>query len=121
MQARELRIGNLVNVKYDDGNQPEKVKEIKIDAIQYILSTDRQKDLKKGRATPIPITEIWITRLGFYSNMFNWQFGDWRISKIEDRFNVGYNALILVRDIKYVHQLQNLFFAITGTELKLKQ
>jgi hypothetical protein len=69
---------------------------------------------------PIPLTEEWLLKFGFeWKNhglhKDNWvirQFGgDWTIFLSNEKYNF---------DIKlcYVHQLQNLYFALTGEELK---
>lgn len=73
---------------------------------------------------PIPITEDWLIRLGFETNglgyspkddcticVEKWSDGDWYCSIGE-----GYE-----REIYHIHQLQNLYFALTGKELELKQ
>jgi hypothetical protein len=116
MEAKNFRIGNLVQDFY---KQEPYV--IDADGIKLCYLIEKEGRYQTTMHSGIPLTEKWITKLGFESNMFNWQFGDWRISKIEDRFNVGYKSVILVRDMNYVHELQNLFFAITGTELELKR
>jgi hypothetical protein len=73
---------------------------------------------------PIPLTKKWFLDFGFrmrltdafvlpiYSNGISWDF----ILEIENKFFVFDNFA----KIKYVHQLQNLFFAITGEELTIK-
>lgn len=35
-------------------------------------------------------------------------------------FNLKYNSIVLEKRIKYVHQLQNLYFALTGEEIENK-
>jgi len=84
---------------------------------------------------PIPLTEEWLLKFGFelYESGYyfpykinnqwekdNWYFcANYRYNQIDicHRGNLG----SLIRfDIKYVHQLQNLYFALTGTELEVK-
>ena len=80
----------------------------------------------------IPLTEEWLLKFGFSFKeddlgfYFKWELKD---DKKEFGFYVpgdehphrykyycgGWNG-----EIKYVHQLQNLYFALTGTELELK-
>lgn len=76
---------------------------------------------------PIPITEEWLVRFGFKSQDLS--------SEFFTQFNKGIvsivfrNKSILIvcvgtqrvdhNNFKYVHQLQNLYFALTGEELIL--
>lgn len=77
---------------------------------------------------PIPLTEEWLLRFGFeLINNDYWQSRNlelklhWTVNKnkmipefCEKRLITGYN-------FQHVHQLQNLYFALTGEELTLKQ
>ena len=70
---------------------------------------------------PMPITEEWLLKFGFE----NWDKNKWvdsnsvlTISKNDDNFLCLINQRDV--DILYVHQLQNLYFALTGKELTLK-
>ena len=111
MKANELRIGNYVDlfgmtatVQADDFNM-----------------TEHGIAIEQGK--PIPLTEEWLKRLGatknrdttFYIEEINWLElnGDiWDVCLVE-----GYT----ITQIQYVHQLQNLYFALTGDELKIIQ
>ena len=76
--------------------------------------------------SPIPLTHEWLERLGFkytdtpdddYSKngitIYGSPFEDyWRVEQI-NHIGMGQKP----PKIKYVHQLQNLFFALTGEEL----
>lgn len=76
---------------------------------------------------PIPLTEEWLLKFGFDNNGVVWiglntdaqelqitKQGDVLIYDEDDNF-------IPLNRIQYVHQLQNLFYALTGNELELKQ
>jgi hypothetical protein len=70
---------------------------------------------------PIQLTEEWLLKFGFE----NWDKNKWvdsnsvlTISKNDDNFSCLINQRDV--DILYVHQLQNLYFALTGKELTLK-
>ena len=126
MNPKELRIGNFLTVS----NNVLAISEIKKDCFcfcqQYI---DEWEFLFNDYdVQPIQITEDWLKRFGFngvendhikcknihlsYSSVFNRVF----ISDEDDdpQTVVGVN-------IKYVHQLQNLYFALTGEELEIKE
>lgn len=73
---------------------------------------------------PIPLTEEMLVRLGFKKskgkNLKEFILGDFIIytypeTGIELYYGVGFYI-----KIQYVHQLQNLYFTLTGTELTLK-
>ena len=70
---------------------------------------------------PIPLTEEWLVRFGFELNANKYRTNDSKLicHKMIDVKISGskYN----LKHIKYVHQLQNLYFALTGEELKLKE
>jgi len=82
---------------------------------------------------PIPLTENWLLKFGFNKDykqgyvgidVNNSDFvlteplviGEWQTNYIF-QFNAG--NLSKFTELKYVHQLQNLFFTITGKELEL--
>ena len=135
LTANELRIGNLVQiVKYWKDFYDENYfipKEINLDDLRAI---NNFKDIAK----PIPLTEEWLLKFGFEIND---DLGDEIYYQIPEEKN-GYgicfdhnditfykyygngaeNVHTLIYDEKHlqsVHQLQNLYFSLTNTELKL--
>lgn len=85
---------------------------------------------------PIPLTEEWLLTFGFEKMKFYKDRISYRIPyTIYDEKGADYfiteswfqkitalnTATILNYDVKFVHQIQNLFFALTGTELELKK
>ena len=112
MQASELRIGNLVNRVYDSPRDPKDLEEIVVGAINRITKThlcvdDCIRSIEDLKA--IPLTEEWLLRLNPDKLLFT-----------KDKFGI----LIWVNGdklyIKYVHQLQNIYFALTQKELIIK-
>ena len=102
MEANELRIGNLV--EYPSGAT------YKVDILYKEYSL-----LETWKA--IPLTEEWLLKLGFNNNIFDFCFEiiDFYITNDESKFM--FQSCL---EIKTVHQLQNLYFAITETELIFK-
>lgn len=101
IQAKELRIGNWI---IDNGKQ----KQI------HSISNHNARDYSK--VEPIPITEEWLLKLGYWpcnltDNHFN--ISGHRIWKCNDIFICDKNGIVL----KYIHQLQNLYFALNQKEL----
>lgn len=116
MKAEELRIGNLV---YDTKGQ---INSIDLQALSYIVKEP------KNQVKPITLTEEWAVKLGFDipkggisydKGLLSLYFGDTILSNKEGR--TYWNSwAILEQTPKYVHQLQNLYYALTGYELILK-
>ena len=120
MKATELRIGNWVKWNYEersDGNAY---------PVEFGYELDDIKN-NPNIVKPIPLTEEWLKRFGYYTSNGPWGTiavrGDGRKTTYQlDRYGEywthdreGYRV-----DLKYVHQLQNLYFALTGQELELK-
>ena len=114
MEANELRIGNWLKMQGVD--KPYQV---------FIIDTTETKILTKS--TPIPLTEEWLVSFGFEiktgglsynKNKLSIYLGDTILSGDEGRtyFN---SWAILEHSPKHVHQLQNLYYALTGEELVL--
>lgn len=134
VQSNELRIGNWL-IKDDDG-LPERVSIIYPTRVKF-LGFDHATGLEG--VSPIPLTTQWLERAGF--EYYKKQLGntdvfyeDYRMQNliviIKDTFiEIEYvrNGLDInerthiVNHIQYVHQLQNLYFALTGHELEFKQ
>lgn len=138
MTAEELRIGNHILLsafvdKYDllfDSTFRET--ELTGFILGKLLSYKPGRDFENIETIkPIPLTEEWLLKLGFEKrivNHFNIHLGNGKYFGIEHYTPDGFEYLrwVLVgyeqteNIIRYVHQLQNLYFALTGTELTIK-
>jgi len=120
LQANELRIGNLV---YRTNKHTKEKLIIELTA-SCILDISCNGSLSSFLYEPIPLTEEWLLKFGF-NKVYNEQddtteyfYPDW-LPFLRDKttfyqvYNVG-NCFI-----EHVHQLQNLYFALTGEELKI--
>lgn len=119
MKATEVRIGNYVKrrnivgevmfvtrgnigVEFEDGDE-------------YYLDSE---------IDGIPIAEEWLLKFGFKINKF---FEDSPQVYCYSDFYINFDTLqpedsgfqIAKQEIKYVHQLQNLYFDLTGQELSI--
>ena len=116
--ASELRIGNYV---FDGNRELTQVKSIIEGAINYELDYGNlwaNQECYFENLNPIPITEEWLLKFGFEKCEYlknTWDNGSIIISLKYDIFY--YELLNGTVDIKYIHQLQNLYFALTGKEL----
>ena len=79
---------------------------------------------------PIPLTKEWLVKFGFDFSIDTWYLKGvaiWETECCDAKGNEEIGFFYELRDvgmmdmnIKYVHQLQNLYFALTGQELKIK-
>ena len=119
MKANELRLGNLV--LYSDKNETPIPTTINIDISDLILLNNSVKDVLYE---PIPLTEEWLLKFGFekkegYYDRYYYSIDGMNIKIDDDMFETEVGEC-LYKSIKYVHQLQNLFFAINDEELTMK-
>jgi len=107
MKANEFRIGNYVFSKIIEDT-------IKLSAL--LESQDLQIE-------PIPLTEEWLLKFGFekidYVSSPRYELEDFYIGYNENGFYLQIESQIQSNYFRYIHQLQNLFFALTGEELKI--
>ena len=122
MKASELRIGNFIQTDYEGILE---VININSEGFDYVDC--RKPNFKAlGRfevevsCNPIPLTEEWLIKFGFVSNSYQDRYENKAIH-VECNKTRGFTELWIERmpHIKYVHQLQNLYFALTGEELTL--
>lgn len=135
VEANELRVGNLVhrNDYVSDLFQIRSISQDRIHAINVVEidvvnNTIYSSDCTLSELEPIPLTEEWLLKFGFsVSDQPSWnvyEIGEWFILLMEKRdTKIILGALadnIPDVEIKFVHQLQNLYFALTGAELPIK-
>jgi hypothetical protein len=119
MKANELRVGNWVNdelygdfqivglINFKDGNQS---------AYKSLEYYPQSQDTDK--LNPIPLTEEWLLKFGFEKTFItkihcNFNKGTFSLLKRDNHIQIWYENI----NVQYVHQLQNLYFAITNEEL----
>ena len=132
MKANELRIGNLF-YKIDRSNAvhipvpiPMKIYGIELFEVEFlgIAVNPVQNNFFKcslADVSPIKITPEWLNRLGFEKDSDGVFKFDWCFLQFVDgeaTLSPGYAAKVNP-SFKFVHQLQNLYFALTGEELTI--
>lgn len=126
MEAKELRQGNYVF--YNDKELGEVSGTLtRMFKDNEVFINDRiDISYNETNISPIPLTEDWLVKFGYAQNktvadMFEdeTRLNIWRSPHDFNGFIADWDALTL-RAIEYVHQLQNLYFALTGEELNLK-
>jgi len=113
MKANELRIGNYV--EGESGYvYPFELSDF------YDWYNDHNSHLYGDSVKPIPITEEWLLKFGFVPHPpdtdsfypYYWR-KTIRINYKENKWYIAHHAVY----IHYVHELQNLYFALIGEEL----
>lgn len=117
MKNTEFRIGNYYN---QFGN---------IEQVSWSV-LKKLEDAPKGQlwCKPIPLTEEWLLKFGFEKEYDKFMFSKDKLTILireHDTFNpngrVYWNSWTIKEcQPEYVHQLQNLYFALTGEELTFK-
>ncbi len=112
MESKDFRIGNY---HLYDG---------KLDRIDWRYSLAFENEFMDG-IEPIPLTEEWLEKFGFSAYGY-WYSKDWfsnmiNVSIKHNKTTIGDREEYEVYGIKHVHQLQNLYFALTGEELTLNE
>lgn len=129
IKPTDLRIGNLMLDKLGDIVELYSINK----TFFHVDGYKRQVSVKSIK--PIPLTEEWLVKFGFNKEYkegyigINVNFTDFvltypkRMGEFQDYFAFQYETGTLSRfkDIKFVHQLQNIYFALTGEELTIKQ
>ena len=113
MNPRELRIGNW----YDHNGD---YRQVTPNTIEEVWEAERVW------CRPIPITEEWLLKFGFkqwgsYKHLWKLKgVHGFTITTVRGAFDLNEYCFYRVNSIEYVHQLQNLYFALTGNELELQ-
>ena len=124
IDSKELRIGNYVEIGLNRDFKPiistvKKIEEAVIWVKEPNAPTLRLMPIETIK--PIPLTEEWLLKFGFIElpdglflhSMYSiaYDLSDNTV-KVSDSWEFG-------DSVKYVHQLQNLYFALTREELTL--
>lgn len=123
MTANELRIGNWV--EFNNNGHPVKVKELGEVVLFYNTECYSGYESMNG----IPITEKWLLKFGFKFNGWNYDLKHFNIHSQRHSSHKDFHNFIevhwidkmipIIGGIKHVHQLQNLYFALTQEELTI--
>ena len=119
IKPQELRIGNYVFDIDGDVLQIGQILDIGVKFKNTSLSSRYEK------IQPIPLTEEILLKFGFFKKLGNYELENFRFHISQPMnfdgfvFCEGYS--VITDKIQFVHQLQNLFFALTGEELTFKK
>jgi hypothetical protein len=120
MKANELRIGNIVLRKeFLHSN----LENCRFDKIVVTHNDINACHIYNRHFEPIPLTEEWLLKFGFEKTM-SWTYAKNLVGNLklvyylgEKGWSIGFKPYSDFPNLKYVHQLQNLYFALTGEEL----
>ena len=130
MKTSELRVGNYIKLMLNDED---------FAVVQVTLNDLEAVDNKKGVYEPIPLKEEWLLKRGFFVENFDYSIPIseckvvWLTLIPQDEECTAYSVCVtqtdkdeddqnvFLSDISYVHQVQNLYFALTGNELKYEE
>lgn len=123
IKASELRIGNLIEYL---GNQYKASMIGDLSVAIAVGGTRVHEFIKCEDINPIPLTPEWLAKCGFNKLNAGWInssgsmcFYD-RSRDINGYYTMDYGTRNYVARFKHVHQLQNLYFSLTGEELTIK-
>lgn len=126
MEINEIRVGNLIQFF----GATKKIEYISNNAVVWLNEAKEPRyssmscHVNIGRCTPIPITADWLMILGFIHDSEQEFFNRGDICLSYSKDYEGYTLFVnheyeTGEPFKYLHQLQNLYFALTGKELEI--
>jgi len=146
MKANELRIGNLVTLNNERYHPRVHGETLMVTGINQTRGFENEKThgvslehINQKKTTyydtysqficyvePIALTEEWLLKFGFEKSSDNGYIIELSYnSHLDIDFVYNYSELSVSKyamnlNVKYVHQLQNLYFALKGEELDIK-
>jgi len=119
MKHTDLRVGNYVMLSISS------LKEEKLIQMYGQIHTLSESDIKIGDGVSCEITDLfgveltpeYMVELGFYPTYFiDGSFATWDING-QSWFNKNYELIWFNKKILYIHEVQNIYFSLTGKEL----
>lgn len=122
MKANELRLGNYINMNVPISEDGKLIRA----SVYHIGKLQKMKDAYY----PVTLTEKWLLKFGFKND----NSPDYFYLELPSGFIIHYTPFSrgvstydddksqtnqLSMELIYVHQLQNLYFALTGDELQI--
>lgn len=121
VEAKDLRIGNWVHALFNDVL----IKEIYENKCLVEISSSKREVYDTENISPIPLTPEILEACGFGDGIgetkgFKWNGYNFHLT--QDGFlytDKWYKQNFIA--VRYLHQLQNLYFVLTGEELEIKK
>lgn len=124
MKSTDLRIGNwVINHLAEPDDNPQMVYDVLYDSINTMTSEGVPYDM----VSPIPLTESILVKCGFKTIPETLKFKEYKNRNVEIHLfegsikwaGIDINEESLRIDVKFVHELQNLFLSLYGEELTI--
>jgi hypothetical protein len=122
IQPEELRIGNWIQT---EGGRPVRVNSIFGDRFNLEFINHEPYSSPLTEMEPIPLTPELLEKIGFVLvNGIYWTLNRISLEQIEndpEYFDVtrSYGTTSLDITVQYLHELQNLYFALIGSEIEI--
>lgn len=122
MKAQDLRINNYLDFE----GKPHKVSAIHGDnTIRFLVPYGGSIgcfSIKNPDIKPIPLNEEWLLKFGFVKSTHWFELENTSISLNLNQYILEFNDAYQESKMPvYVHQLQNLYYALTNKELTIKE
>ena len=129
MEAKELRMGNLLLTYYDYLVEVEFIHKNHFDCRELTTGIV----VFNAKYKPIPLTEEWLLKFGFervtptengYDNDYAYELKNFGRIALENGVLIPDQYYFLDGldfNLKHVHELQNLYYALTKKELTIKK
>ena len=131
MEAKELRLGNLILYR-DEPREVSSISKFTITFYNEYWVDDPIIDLDFFRLKPMLLTDEYLLKIGFEKHHMDYFFKRYDIDDFRSEVEisessdgngfilcVSYNEYWIGEPFLYVHQLQNLWFSLTGKELEV--
>jgi hypothetical protein len=116
MEARELRLGNYIQDELGSVEQ--------VESLNSYGGEEINEDTVTGLYEPIFLNAEWLLKFGFQPSGTSWLIDleniVFDVQSIEEKYYLNSEGLPFSTGFKYVHQLQNIYFALSGEELTIK-
>lgn len=125
MKIAELRIGNFVQINGSSFCKIITIREryVRLEYLRDDTNSLHRPLIEIERIKPILLSDNWLIKFGFLKNKSDIRYR--HLNSLKIKFNhkneVIYNYSESRIKLSSVHQLQNLYFALTGLELKIKK
>lgn len=128
IDPKEFRIGNLVCIAHESDGPIAIVTQVRQHgAMAVICGSENYHEAEF--LLPIPLAPEWLERMGFIRDRNGWYIKGAKFSLTDQFFPCWLDRMLWPQDIpdfrrlsiEHVHQLQNLYFALTGEEIKIKE
>ena len=125
IQANELRIGNYLQF----GDKTMRAGNLVNGEFWYVQDLDCVRTVNLSDIEPIPLTEKILSKCGFekVNHINNYSFFSYNRKNGNKNFicdiyenTTRINSYSIGNHVQYLHQLQNLYFALTGKELEVE-